>query len=123
MHRIEKKQEEKSMLNYLWGFMIIIGTIFAAFTGNLPSVTEAALESANEAVMLSITMIGGMSFWVGLMKNRIWDFYRESEGCDGGGCFFFERCGEFVYFYGWSCGDVVGADEDCGAGRTDRGGF
>lgn len=43
------------MLNYLWGFMIIIGTIFAAFTGNLPSVTEAALDSAKEAVMLCIT--------------------------------------------------------------------
>ena len=56
------------MLNYLWGFMIIIGTIFAAFTGNLPSVTEAALDSAKEAVMLCITMIGVMSFWVGLMK-------------------------------------------------------
>ena len=68
MHRIEKKQEEKSMLNYLWGFMIIIGTIFAAFTGNLPSVTEAALDSAKEAVTLCITMIGVMSFWVGLMK-------------------------------------------------------
>lgn len=56
------------MLNYLWGFMIIIGTIFAAFTGNLPSVTEATLDSAKEAVMLCITMIGVMSFWVGLMK-------------------------------------------------------
>ena len=32
-------------------------------------------------------------------------FLQESEGCDGGGCFFFERCGEFVYFYGRSCGD------------------
>lgn len=41
---------------------------FAAFTGNLPSVTEAALDSAKEAVMLCITMIGVMSFWVGLMK-------------------------------------------------------
>ena len=56
------------MLNYLWGFTIIIGTIFAAFTGNLPSVTEAALDSAKEAVTLCITMIGVMSFWVGLMK-------------------------------------------------------
>lgn len=56
------------MLNYLWGFMIIIGTIFAAFTGNLPNVTEAALDSAKEAVTLCITMIGVMSFWVGLMK-------------------------------------------------------
>lgn len=56
--------------------------------------------------------------WDDSGRNRIWDFYRESEGCDGGGCFFFERCGEFVYFYGRSCGDVVGADEDCGNGRA-----
>ena len=40
--------------------------------------------------------------WDDSGRNRIWDFYRESEGCDGGGCFFFERCGEFVYFYGRS---------------------
>ena len=56
------------MLNYLWGFMIIIGIIFGAFTGNLPNVTEAALDSAKEAVSLCITMIGVMSFCVGLMK-------------------------------------------------------
>ncbi len=56
------------MLNYLWGFMILIGTIFAAFTGNLANVTEAALDSAKEAVTLCITMIGVMSFWVGLMR-------------------------------------------------------
>lgn len=56
------------MLNYLWGFMIIIGIIFAAFTGKLPDITVAALDSAKEAVSLCITMIGVMSFWVGLMR-------------------------------------------------------
>ena len=66
------------MLNYLWGFMIIIGTIFAAFTGNLPSVTEAALDSAKEAV---------------------------------------------THYDDRSHVLLGGADEDCGAGRTDRGGF
>lgn len=56
------------MLNYLWGFMIIIGVIYAAFTGNLPAVTNAALSSAKEAVTLCITMLGVMSLWVGLMR-------------------------------------------------------
>lgn len=56
------------MLNYLWGFMLLIGIIFAAVTGNLPSVTDAALDSAKEAVTLCITMMGIMSFWVGLMR-------------------------------------------------------
>lgn len=56
------------MLNYLWGFMILIGIVYAAFTGNLPAVTNAALDSAKEAVTLCITMVGVMSFWVGLMR-------------------------------------------------------
>lgn len=56
------------MLNYLWGFMILIGIIYAALTGRLPEVTDAALDSAREAVTLCITMVGVMSFWVGLMR-------------------------------------------------------
>ncbi|MEY8391128.1 nucleoside recognition protein [Lachnospiraceae bacterium] len=56
------------MLNYLWGFMIVIGILYAAFTGNLPAVTNAALDSSKEAVTLCITMLGVMSLWVGLMR-------------------------------------------------------
>lgn len=55
-------------MNYLWGFMIVIGIVFAAFNGTLPEVTEAAVGSAKEAVMLCIGMIGIMSFWVGIMR-------------------------------------------------------
>lgn len=56
------------MLNILWAGMIIIGVIFAAFTGQMAVVTTAALDSAKEAVTLCITMIGVMSFWVGMME-------------------------------------------------------
>lgn len=55
------------MLNYLWGFMLLIGVVYAAITGNLPVITDAALNSAKEAVTLCITMLGVMSFWMGLM--------------------------------------------------------
>ena len=55
-------------MNYLWAFMILIGVVFSAFQGTLPSLTNAALESAKEAVTLCITMTGVMSFWVGLMR-------------------------------------------------------
>lgn len=48
--------------------MIITGVVYAAFNGTLPEVTEAALSSAKEAVTLSITMMGIMSFWVGIMR-------------------------------------------------------
>lgn len=56
------------MLNFLWGGMLLIGIIYATITGNLASITDAALDSAKEAVTLCITMIGVMSFWVGLMR-------------------------------------------------------
>lgn len=56
------------MLNYLWAGMIIVGVIFAAFTGKMPDVTNAALDSSREAVTLCITMMGVMSFWVGIME-------------------------------------------------------
>lgn len=55
-------------MNYLWAFMILTGVVFAAFHGTLPAVTQAALDSAKEAVTLCITMMGVMSFWVGLMR-------------------------------------------------------
>lgn len=55
-------------MNYLWGFMILIGVVYAAFTGNLSAVTESTLNSAKEAVTLCITMTGVMSFWVGMMR-------------------------------------------------------
>lgn len=56
------------MLNYLWGGMILVGVIFGAFNGKMPDITNAAIDSAKEAVTLCITMVGVMSLWVGLMQ-------------------------------------------------------
>ena len=56
------------MLNYLWAGMMMLGIIYAAFTGRMPDITNAALDSSKEAITLCITMIGILSFWVGLME-------------------------------------------------------
>lgn len=56
------------MLNYIWAAMIAVGVLYGAFTGNIEQVSNAAIESAGEAVSLCITMIGVMSLWVGLME-------------------------------------------------------
>ena len=56
------------MLNYLWGFMIIIGVIYGAFTGNVQAVADGAIECAKDAITLCITMLGVMSLWTGLME-------------------------------------------------------
>lgn len=56
------------MLNYIWAAMILVGVIYGAFTGNMKEITQAALESAGEAISLCISMAGIMAFWVGLME-------------------------------------------------------
>ncbi len=56
------------MLNKLWGFMILIGILYAACTGRIGDVGTAALDSSKEAVTLCITMLGIMSMWTGLMN-------------------------------------------------------
>ena len=56
------------MLNYLWAGMIVTGIIYAAVTGGIPEVTNAAIDSSREAVTLCITMMGVISLWSGLME-------------------------------------------------------
>lgn len=56
------------MLNFLWAGMIIIGVMYAAFTGNIADVTNAALDSSKEAITLCLTMLGVMSLWMGIME-------------------------------------------------------
>lgn len=55
-------------MNVLWGAMLLIGIVYAAFTGNMQAVTDAALSSAKEAVNLCITMSGVLALWMGLME-------------------------------------------------------
>lgn len=56
------------MINYIWLALIVIGGLTAIFQGNAQVVTDAAIESANTAVELSIGLVGVMSLWLGLMK-------------------------------------------------------
>ena len=56
------------MLNYLWAWMILVVIVYVAFNVKMPDITNAALDSAKEAVTLCITMIGVMSFWTGIME-------------------------------------------------------
>lgn len=59
---------EVNMLNYIWAFLILLGVVFAACTGHMSDVTNAALDSAGEAISLCITMAGVMALWMGLME-------------------------------------------------------
>ena len=56
------------MLNYLWGIMIILGLAFGIVTGQVEALSNAAIDSAGEAVTLALTMLGIMAMWTGLME-------------------------------------------------------
>lgn len=56
------------MLNYLWGFMIIIGVVVGVLTGRISDVSTSAINSAKEAISLCITMLGIVAFWTGIMQ-------------------------------------------------------
>lgn len=56
------------MINYLWGFMIVIGIVVGALTGKMEEVSVASINSAKEAVNLCIVMLGPVALWTGLMQ-------------------------------------------------------
>lgn len=56
------------MLNYLWAFMILIGILYGGVTGKMEAVGNGALQSAGDAVTLSITMLGIVALWSGIME-------------------------------------------------------
>lgn len=56
------------MLNILWPIFIIISFVYAIFTGNVQSVNNSIFESTASAVSLSITFLGTICLWNGIMK-------------------------------------------------------
>lgn len=56
------------MINYIWGFLIVISVICAIITGNLDKLTSAAFEGANNAVETLLGFAGAMVMWCGMLK-------------------------------------------------------
>ena len=56
------------MLNYLWPIFLIISFIYAILIGNIDEVNKSIFDSAASAVELSITFLGTMCLWNGIMK-------------------------------------------------------
>ncbi len=56
------------MLNAIWAVMILLAVGYGAINGTLGQVTNAALNSAAEAITLCLTMAGVVALWMGLME-------------------------------------------------------
>lgn len=61
--------ERKSfMMNYIWGFIMLISIVCAIITGRISMVSNAVLTGADEGVTLALKILGMMAFWTGIMK-------------------------------------------------------
>lgn len=56
------------MLNIIWPIFIIISFIYAIATGRVEEINNSIFESAASAVELSITFLGTMCLWSGIMQ-------------------------------------------------------
>lgn len=56
------------MLNVIWPVFIIISFVYAILVGNVEEVNKSIFDSAGSAVELSITFLGTMCLWNGIMK-------------------------------------------------------
>ncbi len=56
------------MLNIIWPIFIIASFVYAILTGNIQSVNNSIFESTASSVNLSITFLGTICLWTGIMK-------------------------------------------------------
>ena len=59
------------MLNIIWPLFIIVSFIYAIFTGNVEAINNSIFESTANAVELSITFLGTICLWNGIMQIAI----------------------------------------------------
>ena len=56
------------MLNYIWLAMIILAVVLGGINGKMEDVTKSAIDSAGNAVVIAIGLIGVMALWLGIVK-------------------------------------------------------
>lgn len=56
------------MLNIIWPSFIIVSFLYAIFTGRINEINNGIFESVSNAVELSITFLGTICLWNGIME-------------------------------------------------------
>lgn len=56
------------MLNVIWVIMLFAAVVTGLLTGRIREISDALLASSGNAVTLTITMLGAMCLWSGIMK-------------------------------------------------------
>lgn len=55
-------------MNYIWYFLIVISIVFGAINGTLDEVAKSIFTGTELAVKIVLTLLGIMTFWLGIMK-------------------------------------------------------
>ncbi len=55
-------------MNYIWYALIVVSIIFGAINGKLGDVANAIFSGAELSVRIVLTLLGIMTFWLGIMK-------------------------------------------------------
>lgn len=68
--RLKKYHEsvESDMMNIIWPAFIIVSFIYAILTGKVNEINEGIFSSVSDAVQLSITFLGTICLWNGVME-------------------------------------------------------
>lgn len=56
------------MLNSIFVALVVSAVATAAWTGTMPAVNQALMDSARQAAELALGLIGTMALWLGLMR-------------------------------------------------------
>ena len=56
------------MLNILWPIFMIISIVYAIFSGNLQNLNNSIFEATENAVDLTLTLLGTTCLWSGIME-------------------------------------------------------
>ena len=55
-------------MNFLWPILIIISYLFAVISGNVEKINESIFSSVSDVIQLSLTLLGNMCLWCGIMN-------------------------------------------------------
>lgn len=56
------------MMNYLWPALILLSIVYAFLAQNTTAVSDAVFSSLEDAVALTLKMLGMLCFWSGMMQ-------------------------------------------------------
>ena len=63
-----RKNYKIKPMNYIWYFLIAVSIVYGALNGTLNEVANAVFSGTQLAVKIILTLLGIMTFWLGIMK-------------------------------------------------------